>query len=78
MAMAEKPALLIIDMVKDYFREDQPYPITPLARKLIPPINALSAEFRKKNLPVIFSTDSFKEDDFIFKEIGRASWRERV
>jgi len=65
--MAEKPALLIIDMVKDYFREDQPYPITPLAKKLIPPINTLIAEFRKKNLPVIFSTDSFQADDFMFK-----------
>lgn len=65
--MKEKTCLLIIDMVKDYFRDDHPYPITPLARKLIPPTNALIAEFRKKELPVIFSTDSFHETDFIFK-----------
>jgi len=65
--MKEKTALLIIDMVKDYFRDDHPYPITPLARKLTDPINALIAEFRKKDLPIIFSTDSFQETDFIFR-----------
>ena len=65
--MAEKPALLIIDMVNDYFKEDNPYPITPLARKIIPPTNALIKIFRKKRFPVIFSTDAFAEDDFIFK-----------
>ncbi len=63
----EKPALLIIDMVKDNFIEERNLPITALARKTIDPINRLSSEFRKRALPVIFSTDSFKETDFIFK-----------
>lgn len=65
--MAEKPALLIIDMVNDYFKEENHYPITPLARKIIPPINLLIQQFRQKGFPIIFSTDAFKEDDFIFK-----------
>lgn len=65
--MKERSALIIIDMVNDYFREDHPYPITPLAKGIIAPTNALIGEFRKKSLPVIFSTDSFHEDDFIFK-----------
>ena len=34
----EKPALLIIDMVKDNFDEDLHLPITPLARQIIDPI----------------------------------------
>ncbi len=34
--MTEQPALLIIDMVKDYFKDENHYPITPLARKIIP------------------------------------------
>ncbi len=63
----EKQAFIIIDMVNDYFREELNYPITPLAKKIIPPINNLIKKFREKNLPVIFSTDSFSEDDFIFK-----------
>ncbi len=63
----EKQALLIIDMVNDYFREDSNYPITPFAKKIIPSINGLIKKFREKNLPIIFSTDAFSEDDFIFK-----------
>ncbi len=63
----DKTALVIIDMVKDYFREENNYPITPLARAIIKPINHLIDGFRDRNLPVIFSTDAFNEDDFIFK-----------
>lgn len=61
------PALLIIDMVKDNFDESRKLPITPLARKIIGPINKLSASFRKNDWPVVFSTDAFQKDDFIFK-----------
>ena len=46
--MEEKPALLIIDMVKDYFKDENNYPITPLARKIIPPTNILIRQFRKQ------------------------------
>ena len=63
----EKPALLIIDMVKDYFKEELNYPITPLAKEIIAPINGMIQEFRKKDFPVIFATDAFSEKDFIFK-----------
>ncbi len=63
----EKPAFLVIDMVKDNFIEERKLPITPLAKKIIEPINNLSAFFRKKGWPVIFSTDSFHKEDFIFK-----------
>ena len=53
-------------MVKDYFNEENNYPITPLARVIIDPINHLITGFRQRDLPVIFSTDAFNEDDFIF------------
>jgi len=36
---SEYPALLIIDMVKDNFKDERQLPITPLARKIIDPIN---------------------------------------
>ncbi|MBN2333139.1 MAG: cysteine hydrolase [Deltaproteobacteria bacterium] len=62
----EQAALIIIDMVKDYFAADKNYPITPLARAIIPPINDLIRQFRAKELPIIFSTDAFQTDDFIF------------
>ena len=65
--MTDKPALLIIDMVKDYFIESHRLPITGPAKKIIDPINRLSRVFRNHGWPVVFSTDSFHEDDFIFK-----------
>ena len=62
----ERPALLIIDMVKDNFDEKKNLPITPLARQIIEPINSLTRSFRKEGWPVVFATDSFKANDFIF------------
>lgn len=67
----DKPALIIIDMVKDNFDDARKLPITPLARKTIAPLNQLSGIFRKQSWPVVFSTDAFHRDDFIFK--GRMS-----
>jgi nicotinamidase/pyrazinamidase len=63
----EKPAFIVIDMVKDNFVEARKLPITPFAKKIIEPINNLSAFFRKNGWPVIFSTDAFHKEDFIFK-----------
>ena len=63
----EKPALIIIDMVKDNFDESRKLPITPLAKKIIAPLNHLSGLFREQEWPVVFSTDAFQPDDFIFK-----------
>jgi nicotinamidase-related amidase len=63
---AEKPALLIIDMVKDNFVDERNLPITPLARRIIAPLNELIENFRNAAWPIVFSTDAFHEDDFIF------------
>jgi len=63
----EKPALIVIDMVKDNFDDSRKLPITPLARKAIAPLNNLSRRFREQGWPVVFSTDAFQPDDFIFQ-----------
>lgn len=63
----ERPALLIIDMVKDNFASDRPLPIAEHGKKIIAPINDLIAAFRTRDWPVVFSTDAFHESDFIFK-----------
>jgi len=65
--LKEKMVLLIIDMVKDNFVEAKKLPITPFAKQIIAPINHLIAEFRKHSLPIVFSTDAYHEQDFIFK-----------
>ncbi len=62
----QRPALLIIDMVRDTFDDSKKLPITPFARKIIGPINSLIAVFRSHTWLVVFSTDAFKEEDFIF------------
>ena len=63
----EKPALLVIDMVKDNFRKKEGLGITEPALKIIDPINGLIRAFRNKDWPVIFATDAFHKNDFIFK-----------
>jgi nicotinamidase-related amidase len=62
----DRPALLVIDMVKDNFNERHQLPITPLARRTIEPINRLSKAFRRAGWPVVFATDAFKSHDFLF------------
>ncbi len=66
MTNRDKAALLIIDMVEDNLNPDHGLPLTPLAEKIVAPINALTGAFRKKGLPVVFSTDAYYSDDFIF------------
>ena len=65
-AQTERPALLIIDMVKDNFAEEKNLPITPLAKRIIDPLNRDIHFFRSHQWPVVFSTDAFNENDFIF------------
>jgi nicotinamidase-related amidase len=62
-----RAAVLVIDMVKDTFSEDHPYPVTLFARAIVPAINRITAWARKKGFPVVFACDNFLEDDFIFK-----------
>ena len=66
MKTKDNPALLIIDMVKDYFDPRRNLKITPFARAIVDPIKRLATAFRESGWPVIFSTDAYKEDDFIF------------
>lgn len=62
----ETPAILIIDMVKDNFDEKRKLPITAPAKKIVPPINRLTEAFRSHGWSVVFSTDAFNRNDFIF------------
>ncbi|MBT8372155.1 MAG: cysteine hydrolase [Desulfobacterales bacterium] len=64
---SEKPALIVIDMVKDNFDVSRNLPITPLAKQIIAPLNHLIGVFRKRHWPIVFSTDAFHREDFIFK-----------
>jgi len=61
-----RPALIIIDMVKDNFDERRNLPITPFARKIISPINSLIRVFRERKFPIVFATDAFHNGHFFF------------
>jgi nicotinamidase-related amidase len=65
--MSEKPVFLIIDMVKDNLDPGKKYPITEHAMQIIQPINHAAGIFRRHGWPVIFSTDAYRKEDFIFK-----------
>ena len=65
--VSERPALLIIDMVKDNFEEEKNLPITQFAKRIIDPLNELIKKFRGLGWPIVFSTDAFHKEDFIFK-----------
>ena len=62
-----KPAVIIIDMVKDTLDSSHTTPIATCGRAIVPAINRLTEEARKRSIPIIFSTDSFLDGDFIFK-----------
>ena len=66
-ATEEKPALLVIDMVKDNFDSHAQLSITAPALRIIEPINRMLAVFHRYGWPVVFATDAFRRQDFIFK-----------
>jgi len=65
--IAMKPAIIVVDMIKDNLKEGSRHPITLEARKIVPNLQRLLAESRERGFPVIFACDSFLKNDFIFK-----------
>ncbi|RME27036.1 MAG: cysteine hydrolase [Deltaproteobacteria bacterium] len=62
-----KPALIVVDMVRDTLEGDHSYPITMQARMLVPVIDDLAEWMRSRGLQVVFACDSFLDGDFIFR-----------
>ena len=60
------PAIIVVDMVKDTFKEGSRLPITEEGRTIIPNLQKLLKESRRRGFPVIFANDSFLKGDFIF------------
>ncbi len=54
-----KPALLIIDMCRDFFEEGR---LSELRTSLVESINELAAGFRRKDFPVIWVRQEFESD----------------
>jgi len=62
-----KPAVIVVDMVKDNLKKGSRHPITIESRAILPNLKRLLKESRKRKIHVIFACDSFMEGDFIFK-----------
>jgi len=62
-----KPAIIVVDMLKDNFKESSRNPYFKQGKAIIPNPKRLLVESRKKGFPIIFGCDSFLKDDFIFK-----------
>lgn len=69
-----KPAIIVVDMLKDAFKRKD-LPSTQEYLRIIPRIKKLLNQARKMNIPIIFACDSFLENDFIFKGKHRYSIR---
>lgn len=62
-----KPAILVVDMLKDNLKESPRNPYLGAGKAIIPNLQKLLEASRKKGFPIIFACDSFLEGDFIFK-----------
>jgi len=61
-----KAAILVIDMVRDNLPKQGNLPISEQARAIIPRLNYLLDESRKRDSLIVFASDSFLKEDFIF------------
>ncbi|MDY6970997.1 MAG: isochorismatase family cysteine hydrolase [Thermodesulfobacteriota bacterium] len=66
-----KPAIIVIDMLKDSVTRDPSSQMAREARNIVPKIQELLGIGRKYGFPIVFACDSFRTDDFIFKGRGK-------
>jgi nicotinamidase/pyrazinamidase len=62
-----RPAIIIVDMLKDNLKESSRNPYYQEGKEIIPNLQRLLGEGRKRGFPVVFACDSFLEGDFIFR-----------
>jgi nicotinamidase/pyrazinamidase len=61
-----KPAIIVVDMLKDNLKESPRNPYFQEGKAILPNLQKLLKEGRKRGFPVVFACDSFLEGDFIF------------
>lgn len=62
-----KPAVIVVDMLKDNIDIDSPYRIGDEGNLIVPNIQGLLKFSREKSIPIIFANDSYLPADFLFK-----------
>jgi nicotinamidase-related amidase len=62
-----KPAIIVVDMLKDNLKESPRNLYYQEGKEIIPNLQRLLEESRKRGFPIVFACDSFLEGDFIFR-----------
>jgi len=62
-----KPAIIVVDMLKDSLKESPLNLIFQEVTAILPNLQRLLKEGRKRGIPIVFACDSFLQGDFIFK-----------
>ncbi len=66
MEFEAESALLVIDMLNDFIADEGAL-VVPGARRIVPRIAEIITEARRQGVPVIYVTDSHRDDDHEFK-----------
>ncbi len=61
-----RPALIVVDMIKDNVGMHLSRKTSSEFVRIIPPLQEVLGEFRRRRLPVVFANDSFLEGDLLF------------
>lgn len=62
-----KPAIIVVDMLKDNIGESGDSHAFKQSQSIVPNINSLTEMARHRGFPVIFANDSYLPGDFIFR-----------
>lgn len=62
-----KPAILVVDMLKDNLKDSPRNPCYHEGKEIIPNLQRLLSEARKRGFLIVFACDSFLEGDFLFR-----------
>ena len=62
-----KPAVIVVDMLKDNLKESPRNPYFQEGMAILPNLRRLLEEAHRRGFPIVFANDSFLEQDFIFK-----------
>ncbi len=62
-----KPAIIVVDMLRDNLKDSPRNPTYQEGKEIIPNLQRLLREGRKRGFPVVFACDSFLEGDFLFR-----------
>ncbi len=66
-----KKALLVVDMLNDFIKQDGALFCGPTAQAIVPFVKARIEEYRANGYPVIFLSDAHTEDDLEFKRFPK-------